>query len=179
VETVGVGQAETEAREMVDVFLLLAQPGAGDELQGMKRGIVELADVVCVTKADGDLLPRARETAAEYGAALRIAAGSGAAPEVFLVSAREGTGLAELWTALQERRRRMVADGELASRRERQQVAWMWRRVEDALLTSFREHPAVRATLAETESAVRTARTTPERAARRLLDAFGAPQRPE
>ncbi len=162
-ETVGVGQAEIEAREMVDVLLLLAQPGAGDELQGMKRGIVELADVVCVTKADGDLLARARETAAELGAALRLAASEGRRPEVLLVSARMGTGLDELWAALHRRREEMVAAGELAARRERQRVAWLWRRVEDALLASFREQ------------AVRTARTTPERAARRLLDAFGAP----
>jgi LAO/AO transport system kinase len=180
VETVGVGQAEIEVHDMVDVFLLLAQPGAGDELQGMKRGILEMADVVAVTKADGDHLPRARKTAAEYGAALRLAAAEGRHPDVVLVSARAGTGLAELWDALRARRAEAASTGSLAARRREQGVAWMWRRVDEGLRHRFRAHAGVQATLAETERAVREGRLPPDRAAMDLLAAYGgrAPSAP-
>lgn len=174
VETVGVGQAEIEVRDLVDVFLLLAQAGAGDELQGMKRGILEMADLVAVTKADGDGVARARETAAEYSAAMRITARPDRRPEVHLVSARAGTGLEELWHALEKRRAEDAASGRLERRRAEQRVAWLWRRVEDALRDSFRAHPAVRAALAATEDAVRRGAVTPEQGAARLLDAWGA-----
>jgi LAO/AO transport system kinase len=171
VETVGVGQAETEVREMVDVFLLLAQPGGGDELQGMKRGILEMADLVAVTKADGAHHSAARETAAQYSAAMRIVASSGRTPEVRLVSAKAGTGLEELWTALEARRAELLAGGELESRRREQRVAWMWRLVEEGLLDAFRGHPAVTAELPEIEESVRNGLTSPDRAAARLLHA--------
>jgi LAO/AO transport system kinase len=177
VETVGVGQAEIDVRDMVDVFLLLAQPGAGDELQGMKRGILEMADVVAVTKADGELLARARETAAEYSAAMRIVPREGAAPDVVLVSARSGAGLQELWKVLERRREDLAKSGALESLRREQRVAWMWRLVDEGLVAAFRDHPAVHASLGPTEDDVRAGRVSPDRAATRLLAAYGASAR--
>lgn len=171
VETVGVGQAEIEVREMVDVFLLLAQPGGGDELQGMKRGILEMADVVAVTKADGAQEPAARETAAQYSAAMRIVGAAGRAVEVRLVSARTGAGLPELCSALEERRAAMAATGELEARRSKQRVTWMWRLVEEGLREAFLREPSVAGELAATEAAVREGRLSPDRAAARLLRA--------
>ncbi|MFN8176932.1 MAG: methylmalonyl Co-A mutase-associated GTPase MeaB [bacterium] len=179
VETVGVGQAEIDVREMVDVFLLLAQPGGGDELQGMKRGIFEMADVVVVTKADGEQLARARETAAQYSAAMRIVATEGSPPAVVMVSAKTGEGLEALWTLLAERRAELAKSGALESRRVQQRVAWMWRLVDEALLSAFREHPAVRESLAVAEEDVRAGRITPDGAAARLLVAYRARGRPE
>ncbi len=177
VETVGVGQAEIEVRDLVDLFLLLAQAGAGDELQGMKRGILEMADIVAVTKADGDGVARARETAAEFTAAMRIAARPERRPEVLLISARAGTGLEELWVAMEKRRADDATSGRLERRRAEQRVAWLWRRVEDALRGDFRAHPAVRAAIADTEDAVRRGAITPEQGAARLLDAWTSPPR--
>ena len=175
VETVGVGQAEIEVRDMVDVFLLLAQSGAGDELQGMKRGILEMADVVAVTKADGEGLPRARETAAEYSAAMRIATPHDRRPDVLLVSAKAGTGLEELWAVLERRHAAGSIDGTIEARRSDQRVRWLWRRLEDSFRGAFRAHPAVRAALAATEDAVRRGELTPEQGAARLIEAYAAP----
>lgn len=173
VETVGVGQAEIDVRDMVDVFLLLAQPGAGDELQGMKRGIFEMADVVAVTKADGEQLARARETAAEYSAAMRIVSSDGRPPDVVMVSAKGGTGLEELWTVLERRREKLSTSGALETLRREQRVAWMWRLVDEGLLAAFRDHPSVQGSLLPLEEDVRAGRVSPDRAAARLLAAAG------
>jgi LAO/AO transport system kinase len=174
VETVGVGQSETMVADMVDFFLVLAQPGAGDELQGIKKGVLELADLVAVNKADGDLLPRAREARADYSAALRYLAPRtpGWTPDAVLVSARTGEGIADLWQRIERHRAITGESGERARRRREQRLAWMWARIEDRLRTDFREHPAVAGALPELERRVRDGSLPPEQAAARLLDAF-------
>lgn len=175
VETVGVGQSEVAVAGMVDAFLVLLVPGAGDELQGIKRGILELADLVAINKADEDR-PRAERARRDFGAALRLlhAAGERWRPRVQLVSARTGEGVPELWGALEEHRRRLATSGDLEARRREQRRAWLWEEVEEGLRAALRENPAVSALLGQLEADVVAGRETPERAARRLLDAFRA-----
>jgi LAO/AO transport system kinase len=174
IETVGVGQSETMVSEMVDFFLLLMQPGAGDELQGIKRGIVELADCIAVNKADGANLPLAREAAQQYGAALRYLTPRSEhwRPQAVMVSAKEGTGLAELWTMITAHRRALTDAGEFDLLRKRQLLQWMWSQIEEQLQASFRAHPDVQALLDESEAAVQRGDTTPAQAAEALLRAF-------
>lgn len=179
VETVGVGQSETAVADMVDLFLVLALPGAGDELQGIKKGLVELADLIAVNKAEGDNRLRAEQAARHYANALRIVAPASPAwrPEVLTVSALTGEGLDRLWATIRRHRERLEAAGELASKRRGQQVRWMWSTLQDRLLESFRAHPAVRDLLPALEAEVVAGRTPPGAAAERLLAAFG-PDRP-
>ncbi len=173
VETVGVGQGETVVAGMVDLFLVLLQPGAGDELQGIKKGVLELADLVAVTKADGELLASARASRREYGAALRyLAPRSGWQPRVVTVSALTGEGLDELWELIEERRRALGESGELEARRRRQRRDWLWSRVEERLLERFRAAPEVAARLAAAERAVEAGEMLPEDAVDELLAAF-------
>lgn len=174
VETVGVGQSETAVAGMVDFFLLLVQPGAGDELQGIKRGVVELADAVAVTKADGDTLAAARRAAADYGAALGYLRPRSASwrPRAVTVSAVTGEGVAELWALVEEHRRDLTASGELERLRRGQRIDWLHDAIEGGLLAAFHEHPAVRERLAELERAVASGETTPGRAAVELTEAF-------
>ncbi len=171
VETVGVGQSETVVAEMVDVFLLLTLAGAGDELQGIKRGVMELADVLAVNKADGDGVGRAERAAAELRQALHYM--RPLHPEwtvpVHTISALHELRLDELWAALEDHRSVMTANGELARRRREQQLRWMWALVEDSLLRGLRDDPAVRALLPELEEAVRGGTMPVTLAARRLL----------
>jgi len=176
VETVGVGQSETAVADMVDFFLVLALAGAGDELQGIKRGLVELADLIAVNKADGENVARARRAALEYQSALDALRTGGPSwrPRVTTVSALEGAGLDDLWAAVRDHRERLEASGELAAKRRRQLVRWMWSQVHDRLLTELKGHPAVAADLAEVERAVEAGRLTPGLAADRLLEAFFA-----
>jgi len=173
VETVGVGQSEVAVAGMVDAFLVLLVPGAGDELQGIKRGILELADLVAINKADEDR-PRAERARRDFAAALRLlhAAGERWRPAVQLISARTGEGVPELWGALEEHRRRLAASGDLEARRREQRRAWLWQEVEEGLRGALRENPAVAALLERLEAEVVAGEETPERAARRLLDAF-------
>jgi LAO/AO transport system kinase len=133
VETVGVGQSETRVAEMTDMFVLLLQPGAGDELQGIKKGLVELADLIAVNKADGDNIMRARAAAAEYRAALHILSPRSPNWQVPVVtySAKTGDGLADLWAKIVEHRDKLSASGEFAARRREQQIKWMWAILED------------------------------------------------
>lgn len=173
VETVGVGQSETVVADMVDVFLLLALGGAGDELQGIKRGVMELADVVAVNKADGDRAPVAERAAAELRQALhymRPPHPDWTVP-VLTVSARDGTRLDELWEALEAHRAVLERGGDLRRRRQEQQLRWMWSLVEESLLQSLRDNPAVASRLPELEAAVREGRLPPTRAAREILAA--------
>ncbi len=174
VETVGVGQSELLVAEMVDTFLVLELPGGGDELQGIKKGILELADVVAVTKADGELVGAARETRTEYGAALRYLPRHSPHSErsAVTVSARTGEGLAELWELLAAHRAALLASGALEALRRRQLVRWTETLAEEYLLRSFRSDPEVRRSLAELEADVATGRLDAAAAARRLLDAF-------
>lgn len=174
VETVGVGQSEQEAADIVDCFLVLLLPGAGDELQGIKRGVLELADLLVVTKADGDNTQRAQRAAAEYKAALRHLRPRTPAwtPTLVTLSAVTGEGLDELWTQVEAHRAALTAGGEWDARRRKQQVRWMWRLVEDGLKAHLEEHPTVRSILKTTEEAVEAGRLTPGSAAQQILTAF-------
>jgi len=174
VETVGVGQSETMVADMVDFFLVLMQPGAGDELQGIKRGIVELADCIAVNKADGPSLPMAREAAQQYGAALRYLTPRSAhwSPQAVMVSAKEEIGLAELWELITAQRQALKAAGEFDAVRQRQLLHWMWAQIDEQLRAGFRAHPEVQSLLDEAEAAVQRGDATPAQAAAVLLRAF-------
>jgi LAO/AO transport system kinase len=171
VETVGVGQSETLVAEMVDTFVVLMLAGGGDELQGIKKGIMELADIVAVNKADGDNLPRARESVTEYSGALRYSRRAGATwtPKAMLSSGRTGDGLPEMWQAITDHRAAVESSGELNQRRQRQQVSWMWGLVEETLLRDFRRAVASTGVLASLEQQLLAGKLSPRRAARELL----------
>jgi LAO/AO transport system kinase len=174
VETVGVGQSETAVAEMVDIFLLLLQPGGGDELQGIKKGIVELADAVIVNKADGDLKPAAERAVAEYYAALGLlrAPNPEWRPPVLKCSALKGEGIDAVWATVQQHRKAMEASGARAAKRAAQAGAWMWAEISDGLLRRFKAHPEVARELQSLEREVRSGHTTPTAAARRLVGLF-------
>ena len=174
VETVGVGQSEVAVAAMVDLFLLLVAPGGGDELQGIKRGIVELADLVVVNKADGALAGAARVAAAEYAAALHLMRPRTPAwdPRVLSVSSIEGTGIADLWTTVEEFRTTLDAAGVLGVRRAGQLRDWMWSEVIEGLTETIRADAGTRDLLPGLEADVRDGRVAPTVAAHRLLDAF-------
>ncbi len=178
VETVGVGQGETVVAGMVDFFLVLVLAGAGDELQGIKRGLIELADMIAINKADGDNLGRAEIARQDYAAALRYLRPKDPAwqPPVVTCSGVENLGLDELWQRIVEHRELLTEQGALQRRRADQQLDWMWSLVEDQLLGALREHPAVKRRLAGLEAAVRDGSTTPSLAAQSLLEAFGLPE---
>ncbi len=180
VETVGVGQSETAVADMVDMFLLLLAPGAGDELQGLKKGIVELADLVLVNKTDGDLKAAALRAVAEYRHALRLLrpASPQWTTEVHGISALKGEGIAEVWTMVERHRAQMAASGERARRRAEQARAALWREVGEALLETFKADQAIARRLAETEARVAAGRDSPIAAARRLLEDFLESPRP-
>lgn len=174
VETVGVGQSEYAVADMVDMFVLLLSPGGGDELQGIKRGIMELADLVVVNKADGDLLPAARHAAADYRAALslirpRIA---GWTPEVALVSSLRNEGLNDVWSVVTRFETAIDDNGGVSARRAAQALKWMWHEVDEGLHTAFRDDAAVAALVADLERQVGEGRVTPTAAAQQLLAAF-------
>ena len=173
VETVGVGQSETAVADMVDLFLLLLSPAGGDELQGIKKGIVELADVLVVNKADGELAPAAGRTAAEYRGAIHLLrpALAGWTPPVLQVSALERRGLEAVRDAI-DRFRAAIGPDRLASRRAEQAHRWMWREIEETLRDELARHPAVAARLPELERDVADGRVTAGAAARALLATF-------
>ncbi len=174
VETVGVGQGETAVSEMVDFFLVLALPGAGDELQGIKKGVLELADAIAVNKCDGDAVPRARAALGDLRAALRYLPRRRPSwpTRALAVSALTGDGLDDLWELVEEHRGTLEETGELAALRAEQQRSWMWSLIGERLERSFRTHPAVRARLASIEQDVLAGRTTPPLATDALFDAF-------
>ena len=175
VETVGVGQSETVVAEMVDFFLLLMLPGAGDELQGIKKGVLELADMIAVNKADGDNVPAARTAARDYSAALRLTQPTSSTwtPPVVTCAGLSGDGLDEVWAQVEAHREALIGSGEWTERRRAQRLAWMWSMVEDRLLVGLRSDPAVLSLLGAVEDDVLDGRTTPSAAAARLLGAFG------
>ncbi|MFD9477546.1 MULTISPECIES: methylmalonyl Co-A mutase-associated GTPase MeaB [Streptomyces] len=175
VETVGVGQSETTVAGMVDSFLLLSLARTGDQLQGIKKGVLELADVLAVNKADGPHERDARAAARELSGALRLMHPVDAAwtPPVLTCSARESTGLDEVWSRLEQHRTLLDAGGRLAAKRAAQQVEWTWSMVRDELLERLRADPAVRDLAPGLESAVRAGTVTPTSAADRILAAFG------
>jgi len=177
VETVGVGQSETAVAGMTDLFVLMQLPNAGDELQTIKRGVMELADIVLVNKADLDP-DAATRVQAQITTTLRLIGRGGRAQgdcppaPVLQVSAVSGAGLDAFWQAVEHRRERAAASGSLAARRREQDQAWMWERVDAGLKARFRAHPAVRAALPECSAQVRAGRLDASVAARRLLDLF-------
>lgn len=171
VETVGVGQSETLVAGMVDYFLVLLIAGAGDELQGIKRGILEVADMLAINKADGDNRERALRAQASYQNALRLMR-AGRVPPVVTCSALEKRGLRELWSLIVESWRGQQASGELQKKRQAQQVRWMWDMIEDGLRRALRGDPELSALVAELEDAVAHEQTTPSAAALRLLQRF-------
>ncbi|HEX7094714.1 MAG TPA: methylmalonyl Co-A mutase-associated GTPase MeaB [Acidimicrobiales bacterium] len=181
VETVGVGQSETLVAGMVDFFLVLMIPGAGDELQGIKRGVLELADMIVVNKADSGNEARARAAASEYQHALRLMQPASPTwqPPVLTCSAKENIGLDTIWKQIELHRRTMMATGEWDLKRNRQQIDWMWSTVDDRVLGALRSHPAVRALLPSLEDDVAHGRLTPTLAAERILAAFGLPSSTE
>src|ERR1700754_470450 len=156
VETVGIGQSETAVCDMTDFFLALMLPGAGDELQGLKKGLVELADMIAVNKADGDNLARAKAAAAEYRAALHILTPRSPnwTPPVVTYSAMTGDGIKELWAQVLAHRERLSSTGELAQVRREQQVKWMWSMLEHRVFGRLRTDAKLRARLPEIEAAV-------------------------
>ncbi len=170
VETVGVGQSETAVAEMTDTFLVLMLPGAGDELQGIKKGILELADIVAVNKADGGTLDRARAAAAEYAAAMHVlgADGPDGAVPVLTCSGLTGAGLDAVWEAVEAHRRRGLASGAFTQRRRRQQVRWMWALLDERLRAHLASNPRLRAEVPALENAVGEGSMTPSAAAERL-----------
>jgi LAO/AO transport system kinase len=174
VETVGVGQSEVAVAGMVDVFCLLLAPGAGDELQGVKRGIVELADVVVVSKADGELADIARRTAADYAHALHFVRprSEGWEPRVLTCSALLGKGIGEVWSTVEECVGAVRATGGFERRRAEQAQQWMWTEVTETLLDELQAAPAVQARVAEMEAEVAAGRCSPAAAARQLLEQF-------
>jgi LAO/AO transport system kinase len=175
VETVGIGQSETAVADMTDFFLLLLLPGAGDELQGLKRGIIELADMIAVTKCDGGNRERALATAAEYRAALHILAPRSAhwTPPVLTVSGLTGDGIAALWQHVLAHRDRFIAAGEHDARRRAQQVKWMWAMLEERMLAPLRSHAAMKKKLPQIEAAVAEGRLSPVLAVDEIMRTLG------
>lgn len=156
VETVGVGQSETVVADMVDFFLVLMLSGAGDELQGIKKGVLELADMVAVNKADGDNRTRAELAASDYRAALHLMSPTSPTwtPPVVTCSGLTGEGLDELWHQVEVHRQKLSTTGELEAKRRAQQVRWMWSMLDDRLRDDLRADPAIRAVLSDVEARV-------------------------
>ena len=170
VETVGIGQSETAVADMTDFFLALMLPGAGDELQGIKKGLVELADMIAVNKADGDNAARAKAAAAEYEAALHILSHPSPnwRPPVVTCSALKGNGIDALWSKVLDHRERLTRSGELAARRGEQQVKWMWAMLEERLFAPLRSDRTLKAELPRIEADVAAGRLAAAEAAERL-----------
>ncbi|MFA5496303.1 MAG: methylmalonyl Co-A mutase-associated GTPase MeaB [Porticoccaceae bacterium] len=157
IETVGVGQSETMVSEMTDMFLLLLLPGGGDELQGMKRGITELADLLLVNKADGEQLKLANYTVSDYRSAIHFLPHKHKSwsARVASCSSAEDTGILEVWNTVEEFVAALKDSGEWLARRSRQAIDWMWRETAESLLVDLRRHPAIAGALPEIEAAVR------------------------
>jgi LAO/AO transport system kinase len=179
VETVGVGQSEIAVASMVDTFALLALARSGDQLQGIKKGVLELADVIAVNKADGPHEQDARAAARELASALRLLQDPGAAwrTPVLTCSALDNTGLDEVWARMEQHRAMLETTGELDRRRRDQQVGWTWNLVHDQLLARLHADPEVRAVVPGLEQRVRDGSVTATTAAAEILDAFGTPER--
>jgi len=172
VETVGIGQSETAVCDMTDFFLALMLPGAGDELQGIKKGLVELADMIAINKADGDNIKRANIAAADYRGALHILSPRSEHwhPPVVTYSALTGRGIAELWQKISDHRTAMRASGDFAARRREQQVKWMWSMLESRMMERLRCDTAIRAKVKKIEAEVADGRMAPALAANRIAE---------
>jgi LAO/AO transport system kinase len=181
VETVGVGQSETVVADMVDCFVLVVAPGGGDELQGIKRGIIELADVIAVNKADGDLLPAAKRAVADQRHAVHLLRPKhpGWTVPVIAMSALDGTGVDDVWTAVEQLVAHLRDGGDLERLRAAQSAAWMWTEVRERLIDAFRHDERVAKRLTDVEAEVREGRLSPTSAAHELLAAHGLPDEDE
>ena len=171
IETVGVGQSELAVADLADVFVLLASPSGGDDLQGIKRGIMELADLVVVTKADGELANAANHAAADLKRAIHLLRPKyeGLGAETLLVSSTTGTGVAEVWTEIARIHHHLRATGQLDGLRAHQAEAWLWDEIRSGLLERFRSLPAVRSSLPQLRAAVAAGELSPTVAAQQLL----------
>ncbi|WP_119309896.1 methylmalonyl Co-A mutase-associated GTPase MeaB [Cohaesibacter haloalkalitolerans] len=156
VETVGIGQSETTVADMVDFFLVLMLPGAGDELQGIKKGVLEIADMIAVNKADGDGWARARKAAAQYRAALHIMTpvSKNWTPPVMTISGLANESLDKMWKQVEEHQQKLSATGELQEKRSGQQVRWMWSMLEDRMRALLHENASVKELLHQVEGQV-------------------------
>ncbi len=174
IETVGVGQSEVAVESMVDCFVLIVAPGGGDELQGIKRGIVELADLVIVNKADGDLASVAQTTSADYTNALHLLRPKTTAwtARTVLCSALEKRGIDDVWAIIAEHQQALIAVGALATRRAEQARAWLWSEINESLIERLRANAAAAAVIAEVEAAVMAGTLPASVAAARVLDSF-------
>jgi LAO/AO transport system kinase len=174
VETVGVGQSETAVADMTDLFVLLASPGGGDDLQGIKRGVMELADMVIVTKADGDLKAAASRAAADYHAAMHLMRPKhhGLHPKVLKVSAVEGAGIAETWNEMLAFESELAMDGRLARLRNEQARRWFWSEVQTVLNEAILADNALAARANVLENEVAAGQALPYAAARALMQSF-------
>jgi LAO/AO transport system kinase len=175
VETVGVGQSEVAVADMVDFFLVLLLAGGGDDLQGIKKGIIEIADMIAINKSDGDNVIRAERAAAEYRAALQILTPQSAtwSPPVLTVSGQNNGGLDTLWGKIAEHRRKMTATGEFVLRRQRQAVAWMHDMLSDRVMASVKANARVAQRLPVLEEEVRAGRLVPTLAVDEILEMIG------
>jgi len=174
IETVGIGQSEVAVSSMVDFFLVMLLPAGGDELQGIKKGVVELADALVVNKADGVMKSVAERTRADYGGALELIRSGHDSwrPRAMAVSALEDQGIAEIWQTVLEHHELMRASGAFDERRREQSRAWLWKLLEEGIDRAFREQPGMIEAIKREEEAVAAQKTTPAVAARTLLQAF-------
>ena len=174
VETVGVGQSETMVASMVDLFLLLMLPNAGDELQGIKKGVLELADLVVVNKSDGEQETLAKTAQSEYRKALHLLPSSKNSwtPQILRCSALEKRGIDKIWDSVKSFREALQSSGEWEKQRRSQTGKWMWSLVEEGLLTNFRNHPNLQKQIPVLEKEVESGNMLPTTAARKLLDSW-------
>ena len=174
IETVGVGQSETAVHSMVDMFMLLQISGAGDELQGIKRGIMEMADIMVITKADGENIHKAELAKTQFQGALRLfpLPESGWRPKVYTCSAVAGTGLEEVWKGVEEFLDHIEANGYFRHNRNRQNKYWMYESINEVLRNSFYHDPAVESRIAEYEQRVLDDKISSFIAAKELLDIY-------
>ncbi len=172
VETVGIGQSETAVCDMTDFFLALMLPGAGDELQGIKKGLVELADMIAINKADGDNIKRANHAAADYRSALHILGPRSEhwQPPVVTYSALTGKGIGGLWQKALDHRTAMTAAGDFAARRREQQVKWMWSILEQRMMARLRTDASLRTKVKKIEADVADGRVAPALAAEKIAE---------
>ena len=174
IETVGVGQSETAVHSMVDMFMMLQISGAGDELQGIKRGIMEMADMMVITKADGENVTKAELAKAQYQGALHLfpLADSGWRPQVYTCSSLEGTGLEEVWQGVEQYLQHIELNGYFTSNRNRQNKYWMYETINETLKSSFYNNPEIQERMADVEQRVLNAKLSSFIAAKELLDIY-------
>ena len=174
IETVGVGQSETAVHSMVDMFMMLQISGAGDELQGIKRGIMEMADMMVITKADGENITKAELAKAQYQGALHLfpLPESEWRPQVYTCSSLEGTGLEEVWQGVEQYLQHIELNGYFMANRNRQNKYWMYETINETLKSSFYNNPEIEAKMAEVEQRVLDAKLSSFIAAKELLDIY-------